>query len=84
MADHHIPIPGQRPADHTTEHAPAPPRPTLRQWWDDAWTEGGTLHTRWEELRQAPDLGWHQMAGVLQTSTCLMRHAVTPAWPAHG
>ncbi|MFK0223262.1 hypothetical protein ACIQWN_34395 [Streptomyces vinaceus] len=34
----------------------------LRVWWADAWDDGGVLHDRWEDLRQAPALGWHGMA----------------------
>ncbi|WP_328765393.1 MULTISPECIES: hypothetical protein [unclassified Streptomyces] len=38
------------------------PLTALREWWDDAWDDGGFLHDRWEDLRQAPELGWHSMA----------------------
>ncbi|MEU5161250.1 hypothetical protein AB0G74_16810 [Streptomyces sp. NPDC020875] len=45
---------------------PAPkkdsPLADARVWWDTAWTTGGVLHDRWEELRLAPQLGWHHMA----------------------
>ncbi|WP_438490734.1 hypothetical protein [Streptomyces sp. S186] len=34
----------------------------LREWWADAWDGGGFLHDRWEDLRRAPELGWHGMA----------------------
>ncbi|GGP90149.1 hypothetical protein [Streptomyces melanogenes] len=38
-------------------------RAALRAWWDDAWSSpDGVLYRRWEDLRQAPELGWHQMA----------------------
>ncbi|MEU8622790.1 hypothetical protein [Streptomyces sp. NPDC048623] len=38
----------------------------LRAWWADAWDDGGVLHDRWEDLRQAPALGWHGMANWLK------------------
>ncbi|AXE27906.1 hypothetical protein C0216_30845 (plasmid) [Streptomyces globosus] len=38
----------------------------LRVWWADAWDDGGVLHDRWEDLRQAPALGWHGMANWLK------------------
>jgi hypothetical protein len=42
---------------------PAAPRlAALRAWWKKAWEEGGVLHSRWEDLRRAPELGWHGMA----------------------
>ncbi|MEU3907287.1 hypothetical protein AB0F20_26280 [Streptomyces goshikiensis] len=40
----------------------------LRTWWADAWDEGGVLHDRWEDLRQAPELGWHGMANWLKAA----------------
>ncbi|MEU3774234.1 hypothetical protein AB0F11_13700 [Streptomyces sp. NPDC032472] len=40
----------------------------LRAWWADAWDAGGVLRDRWEDLRQAPDLGWHGMATWLKAA----------------
>ncbi|MFJ7200913.1 MULTISPECIES: hypothetical protein [unclassified Streptomyces] len=34
----------------------------LRAGWNASWEQGGFLHGRWEELRQAPQAGWHGMA----------------------
>ncbi|MGP3637136.1 hypothetical protein ACTU45_27975 [Streptomyces sp. 24-1644] len=34
----------------------------LRAGWNASWEQGGFLHGRWEDLRQAPELGWHSMA----------------------
>ncbi|MFB7211051.1 hypothetical protein [Streptomyces sp. NPDC056255] len=77
MADHndrtpHVPGPRhERPtADHDQALNPAQPAPgkqqpqlaVLRERWDNAWDEGGVLHNRWEDLRRAPELGWHGMA----------------------
>ncbi|MFE2512647.1 hypothetical protein ACFXC9_30130 [Streptomyces naganishii] len=41
---------------------PKPRRTAVRDWWENAWSEGGVLHARWEDLRQAHTAGWHQMA----------------------
>ncbi|MFC9183336.1 hypothetical protein ACFTZJ_22005 [Streptomyces globisporus] len=38
----------------------------LRTAWDASWEEGGFLHARWEELRQAPQAGWHLMANWIK------------------
>ncbi|MGC5041077.1 hypothetical protein ACLQ2C_36680 [Streptomyces sp. DT73] len=38
----------------------------LRTWWDASWEQGGFLHGRWEELRQAPQAGWHSMANWIK------------------
>ncbi|MGK5628550.1 hypothetical protein [Streptomyces sp. URMC 123] len=40
----------------------------LREWWDDAWDDGGFLHDRWEDLRRAPELGWHGMANWVKAA----------------
>ncbi|GGP84079.1 hypothetical protein ACWDY7_32215 [Streptomyces calvus] len=40
----------------------------LREWWDDAWNDGGVLHDRWEDLRRAPELGWHAMANWVKAA----------------
>lgn len=42
-------------------------RAALRQWWSAAWSDGGALHGRWEELRAAPAAGWHGMANWIKT-----------------
>ncbi|MCM2424199.1 hypothetical protein [Streptomyces sp. RKAG293] len=71
-------IPGQRQEHLAAQHDQAPnvpslpPQPAagakeprlaaLRMAWADAWDDGGFLHDRWEDLRQAPTLGWHGMA----------------------
>ncbi|MFF3505399.1 hypothetical protein [Streptomyces sp. NPDC003247] len=84
MADHNdrTPhIPGQRqesPAAHGQALDFPPPPPSLeekeprlealREWWADAWDDGGFLHDRWEDLRRAPALGWHGMANWVKTS----------------
>ncbi|MFF4138081.1 hypothetical protein ACFY1B_42905 [Streptomyces mirabilis] len=36
--------------------------------WDTSWKEGGFLHDRWEDLRQAPELGWHGMANWVKAA----------------
>ncbi|MER6916719.1 hypothetical protein ABT354_34135 [Streptomyces sp. NPDC000594] len=33
-----------------------------RAWWKAAWNTGGVLHGLWEDLRLAPQLGWHSVA----------------------
>nr|WP_051748724.1 hypothetical protein [Streptomyces flavovirens] len=75
-------IPGQR-QEHQADNGqdlnfPPPPAPpleekeprlaALREWWDDAWDDGGFLHDRWEDLRQAPELGWHSMANWVKAA----------------
>ncbi|MFF8505906.1 hypothetical protein ACF07L_35435 [Streptomyces anulatus] len=80
MADHNdrTPnIPGQR-QEHPAANFPPPSGPSLeekepwmaalREWWDDAWDDGGFLHDRWEDLRQAPELGWHSMANWVKAA----------------
>ncbi|MEV7683225.1 hypothetical protein AB0O64_32490 [Streptomyces sp. NPDC088341] len=75
MADHSDPaphIPGQHPQAPGCDAHDIPPAPEpitepsslvpLRAWWAGAWAEGGVLHARWEDLRQAPGHGWHGMA----------------------
>ncbi|MFJ8769902.1 hypothetical protein [Streptomyces clavifer] len=75
-------IPGQRqehPAANGQDlNFPPPPSPSLeekeprlaalREWWDGAWDDGGFLHDRWEDLRQAPELGWHSMANWVKAA----------------
>ncbi|WP_331759395.1 hypothetical protein [Streptomyces sp. NBC_01579] len=49
------------------EDNPGTPRfARLRAAWDTSWKEGGFLHGRWEELRQAPQAGWHGMANWIK------------------
>jgi hypothetical protein len=69
-------------ADHNQalDFPEAPPAPSLegidkeprlaglREWWDDAWDDGGFLHARWEDLRRAPELGWHGMANWVKAA----------------
>ncbi|MFD5557812.1 hypothetical protein ACFWIA_28725 [Streptomyces sp. NPDC127068] len=43
------------------------PLADARAWWNTAWTTGGVLHDRWEDLRLAPQLGWHPMATWIKT-----------------
>lgn len=38
------------------------PLTVLRETWAAAWTDGGVLFQRWEDLRTAADKGWHGMA----------------------
>ncbi|WP_424864066.1 hypothetical protein [Streptomyces sp. MMS24-I29] len=71
MADnnHNPQIPGQRQEPPATEPARKAPRlAALREQWSDAWKADGFLHERWEDLRQAPELGWHGMANWLKTA----------------
>lgn len=63
------PIPGQRrqelPYLPVLYRQPQPKQPRLarlRAWWKKAWEQDGVLFARWEDLRRAPELGWHGMA----------------------
>ncbi|MGW2841839.1 hypothetical protein ACWCWD_29140 [Streptomyces sp. NPDC001493] len=40
----------------------------LGRAWQEAWDDGGVLYQRWEDLRQAPELGWHAMATWLKAA----------------
>ncbi|WP_069772198.1 hypothetical protein [Streptomyces sp. LUP30] len=53
------------------QSAKQPRLAALREWWDDAWDDGGMLHDRWEDLRQAPELGWHGMANWVKAAVGL-------------
>jgi hypothetical protein len=56
----YLPVPLARPR-------PKPPRFTaIRTRWTSSWRDG-FLHDRWEDLRSAPELGWHGMANWLKT-----------------
>lgn len=35
---------------------------TIRDHWNTSWSKDGVLYQRWEELRSAPEAGWHGMA----------------------
>jgi len=66
-------IPGQRRQELPYLPVPLPrPQPkaprfaAVRAWWNNAWHDG-FLHDRWEDLRRAPELGWHGMANWLKT-----------------
>ncbi|CUW33311.1 hypothetical protein [Streptomyces reticuli] len=75
-------VPGQRQESPAVDgqalgFPEAPPVPSLdkepwpealRKWWDAAWNDGGFLHGRWEDLRRAPELGWHGMANWVKTA----------------
>jgi hypothetical protein len=53
---------------------PQPKQPrfaALRNWWTTSWSCGGFLYERWEDLRQAPVLGWHGMANWLKSVLAL-------------
>jgi hypothetical protein len=40
----------------------------LRAGWDASWEQDGFLHERWDEVRQAPVLGWHGMANWVKAA----------------
>ncbi|MCT9094201.1 hypothetical protein N4G70_35980 [Streptomyces sp. ASQP_92] len=44
----------------------------LRAAWNASWEHGGFLHGRWEELRQAPQAGWHGMAHWIKALLALI------------
>jgi hypothetical protein len=44
----------------------------FRQWLAKAWAADGVLHRRWEELRTAPQYGWHGMANWIKTALVLV------------
>ncbi|WP_158697913.1 hypothetical protein [Streptomyces prunicolor] len=66
-------------------------RAALRRRWTAAWSDGGVLHRRWEDLRAAPQAGWHGMANwikavlaatVTAVFVLLMSHAGTAVFTA--
>jgi hypothetical protein len=50
------------PVPVPAEPAKAPRFAALREWWNDAWDEDGVLYELWEDVRTAPEVGWHGMA----------------------
>ncbi|TVL88468.1 hypothetical protein [Streptomyces sp. SAJ15] len=44
----------------------------LRAAWNTSWEPGGFLHESWEDLRRAPELGWHGMANWVKTALGLV------------
>jgi hypothetical protein len=70
-------IPGQRhqelPYLPVLRPKPQPKQPRLaaiRNRWNNSWHHG-FLHDRWEDLRRAPELGWHGMGNWLKTTLAL-------------
>jgi hypothetical protein len=70
-------IPGQRrqelPYLPVPVAKPQPKRPrfaAFRDRWNSSWRDG-FLHDRWEDLRHAPELGWHGMANWLKSVLAL-------------
>ncbi|MEU9983748.1 hypothetical protein [Streptomyces sp. NPDC050856] len=62
--------PQNNPTDPATQPA-ASRLADLRDWWDASWEEGGFLYERWEELRQAPTAGWHDMKNWIKALLAL-------------
>ncbi|WP_030978280.1 hypothetical protein [Streptomyces sp. NRRL S-1824] len=57
----------QTPPPPDAKDIPRPDRfAQLRAGWNASWEQGGFLHGRWEELRQAPQAGWHGMASWIK------------------
>ncbi|OKK05285.1 hypothetical protein AMK09_37685 [Streptomyces sp. CB02488] len=58
------------PADNDSTTKPKKPKKArfaeARAWWTEAWEKGGTLHEMWEDVRSAPDAGWHGMANWIK------------------
>lgn len=46
-----------------------------RARWNQAWEEGGTFHGVWEDLRRAPDAGWHGMANWIKAAAAVAAFA---------
>ncbi|MCE0446813.1 hypothetical protein LT493_26145 [Streptomyces tricolor] len=75
-------VPGQRQESPAVDgqalgFPEAPPVPSLdKEPWPEAFASGGptpgttaaSLHGRWEDLRRAPELGWHGMANWVKTA----------------
>ncbi|MYR14802.1 hypothetical protein GTY62_30215 [Streptomyces sp. SID724] len=57
----------QTPSPPGTDKEPGATRfARLRVGWNASWEQGGFLHGRWEDLRQAPNAGWHGMANWIK------------------
>ncbi|WP_187283580.1 hypothetical protein, partial [Streptomyces sp. t39] len=54
-----------RPAA-TTQQKKEPRLAEARAWWNEAWDDGGVFHEMWEDVRRAPEAGWHGMANWLK------------------
>ncbi|MFJ2060313.1 hypothetical protein ACIOMM_30850 [Streptomyces sp. NPDC087908] len=63
-------LPTRKPSSNTTATA------RLGAWWDRAWEQGGVLHTVWEDIRCAPDAGWHGLAHWIKALALLVAAAV--------
>ena len=61
------------PADNdpTTTKTKQPRLAAARTWWNEAWAEDGTLHELWEDVRRAPDAGWHGMANWIKAAVAI-------------
>ncbi|MCD9146062.1 hypothetical protein [Streptomyces albireticuli] len=59
--------------DNDPQNQPTPPtrRAAVALWWATAWSEGGLLYRRWEELRLARRAGWHKMANWIKAVLAL-------------
>jgi hypothetical protein len=64
-----VPAHHEPPNTPTTKTPTKPTRPGRRiaAWWTTAWSDNGVLHRRWNEIRTAPDDGWHGMANWIKT-----------------
>ncbi|UDM05569.1 hypothetical protein [Streptomyces longhuiensis] len=63
--------PNVPPKDNTTPAWPRRTTAALHERWDDAWLPGGILYSRWDDVREAPELGWHGMAHWLKVAIAL-------------
>ncbi|MFD7532241.1 hypothetical protein ACFV8E_32380 [Streptomyces sp. NPDC059849] len=55
--------------DHMTATQKKKPRfAKARAWWNEAWDKDGALHEMWEDVRRAPDAGWHGMANWIKAA----------------
>ncbi|MGW9452416.1 hypothetical protein [Streptomyces sp. NPDC055632] len=41
-------------------------------WWNRAWEKDGVLHGVWEDIRRAPDAGWHGLAHWIKALALLV------------
>ncbi|WP_217208894.1 hypothetical protein [Streptomyces sp. AC550_RSS872] len=44
----------------------------VRAGWDASWEQGGFLYERWEDVRNAPDAGWHGMANWIKAVAAIV------------